>query len=83
MSREIRHPAELARYACAIDVFAFEGGRPPSRKPCPAPTDADRALMATLGIQFDGYAFCFAGSRYDRLADAVAYARRANAADRH
>jgi hypothetical protein len=34
--------------------------------------------MAPLGIQFDGRAFRFAGYRYDRLADAVNYARRAN-----
>jgi hypothetical protein len=53
------------------------------RHPCPAPTEAERALMAPLGIQFDGRAFRFAGYRYDRLADAVSYARRASAAERH
>jgi hypothetical protein len=41
------------------------------------PTDAEQVLMASLGIQFDGRAFRFAGFRYDRLADAVLYARRA------
>jgi hypothetical protein len=41
------------------------------------PTDAEQMLMASLGIQFDGRAFRFAGFRYDRLADAVLYARQA------
>ena len=39
--------------------------------------DADGALMASLGIRFDGRTFLFAGYRYDRLADAVQYARLA------
>jgi hypothetical protein len=41
------------------------------------PTTAEQMLMASLGIQFDGYAYSFAGYRYDRLADAVKYARQA------
>jgi hypothetical protein len=41
------------------------------------PTDDEQVLMASLGIQFDGRAFHFAGYRYDRLADAVLYARQA------
>ena len=41
------------------------------------PTDAEQLLMASLGIQFDGRSFRFAGYRYDRLADAVLYARQA------
>jgi len=85
MSRKNRQPTQLAQYATAVDVFTSEGGHLPSAvgNPCPAPTDAERALMAPLGIQFDGRAFRFAGNHYDRLADAVSYARRANAADRH
>ena len=85
MSRNNRQPAEPAQYATAVDVFPSEGGHLPFAEgnPCPAPTDAERALMAPLGIQFDGRAFCFAGSRYDRLADAVSNARRANTTDRH
>lgn len=39
--------------------------------------EADQALMASLDIVFDGRAFWFAGSRHERLADAVAHARRA------
>lgn len=46
-----------------------------------APNDSEQALMASLGIQFDGRAFRFAGFRYDRLADAVNYARRAGVRD--
>jgi hypothetical protein len=41
------------------------------------PTEAEQVLMASLGIQFDGQAYSFAGYRYDRLADAVRYARQA------
>lgn len=40
-----------------------------------APTEADRALMASLGIGFEAGAFHFGGFRYDLLADAVNYAR--------
>ncbi|NRF70189.1 hypothetical protein HLB44_24585 [Aquincola sp. S2] len=39
------------------------------------PTDAQRALMATLGIEFADGAFRFAGFRYESLADAVNYAK--------
>jgi hypothetical protein len=42
------------------------------------PTEAEQMLMASLGIQFDGACYSFAGYRYDRLADAVKYARQAN-----
>ena len=80
------------RYEQLGDALAYArltGGRsgeengpaPFLRKPFVAPTDAERALMGPLGIQFDGRAFCFAGYRYDRLADAVKYARRANGPD--
>jgi hypothetical protein len=49
--------------------------------PFTPPTDAERLLMGSLGIQFDGRAFRFGGFRYDRLADAVNSARRANGPD--
>lgn len=62
---------------------AHEGPAPFLHKAFAAPTDTERALMASLGIQFDGRTFRFAGYRYDRLADAVNYARRANATDSH
>lgn len=45
--------------------------------PRPMPAPAEQALMASLGIQFDGCAFRFAGYRYERLADALVEARRA------
>lgn len=46
---------------------------PPGFSP---PTEAQRALMATLGIELGNHAYRFEGFRYDRLPDAVAYARR-------
>ena len=62
---------------------ADEGPAPFLHKQVAAPTDAERALISSLGIQFDGRAFRFAGYRYDRLADAVSYARRANGTATH
>ena len=46
---------------------------PPGFSP---PTEAQRALMSTLGIELADHAYRFEGFRYDRLPDAVAYARR-------
>ena len=40
----------------------------------PLPTQADRALMQALAITFDEGVFRWRDYRYDRLADAVAYA---------
>lgn len=40
----------------------------------PLPTQADRALMQALAITFDDGVFRWREYRYDRLADAVAYA---------
>jgi len=42
-----------------------------------APTDADFKPMASLGIGFDAGVYRFEGYGYDRLADAVTYARLA------
>ena len=41
-----------------------------------AATDAQRALMASLGIRFDDGAYRFGGFRYDELSDAVNHAQR-------
>jgi hypothetical protein len=46
-----------------------------------APSQAEQALMASLGVQFDGRSFLFAGFRYARLADALNDARRARGPD--
>jgi hypothetical protein len=40
------------------------------------PSDADRELMAALGVTFEAGIFRFRNFRYDHLADAVNYARR-------
>jgi len=42
-----------------------------------APSDADCMLMASLGIGFESGVYRFEGYRYDRLGDAVTYARLA------
>jgi hypothetical protein len=41
------------------------------------PTDAEEALMVSLGIRFDHGAYRFESFRYDELSDAVNYAKRA------
>lgn len=75
--------ADSVAYALLIGATPGEEediARPPHRNAIVAPDDADWALMASLGIQFDGRAFRFAEYRYDRLKDAVNSARRAEAA---
>lgn len=60
------HPAVEARRAKATDRGAL--------------SDAQReALLGELGIRDAGQTFRFRGYRYDRLEDAVAYARRVKA----
>ena len=41
----------------------------------PAPNDSERRLMASLAITFEGGLYHLGSFRYDRLADAVNYAR--------
>jgi hypothetical protein len=41
------------------------------------PTDAEQALMVSLGIRFDDGAYRYESFRYDDLSDAVNYARLA------
>ena len=80
MSNRFRPTTGGAQHATAVEVFASDGGRLPvaANQSFPAMTDADRAMMAAYGIRFDGGGFCFAGYRYNRLADAFNDARRAN-----
>lgn len=47
----------------------------PGKRPAPT-TDAEHALMTSLGIRFDDGTYRFEGFRYDKLADAVNYATR-------
>lgn len=42
----------------------------------PQPSDDERQRAAELGISFDGRLYHYRGYRYDRLDDALAYARR-------
>lgn len=52
----------------ALDAFTSEGGRP-----SPAQPEHERQT-AEFGITYDGLHYGYNGYRYDRLADAVAYA---------
>ena len=47
------------------------------RKSFAWPTDAEEALMVSLGICFDRGTYRFESFRYDELSDAVNYAKRA------
>lgn len=50
----------------AADAFTSEGGRPAGA--------ADERTLAELGITFDGRDYRYESYRYERLADALAYA---------
>ena len=43
------------------------------------PDESDRAVMADLAITYEGGIFRYASYRYDRLADAVRYAKQVKA----
>jgi len=76
--------ADAVAYALlrgATPVEEEDVARPPHRDSIVAPNDAEWALMTSLGIQFDGRAFRFAGSRYTRLIEAVNSVRRVQAAE--
>jgi hypothetical protein len=51
------------------------GGPSSHSKTIDAPTGAERELMASLAIHFEAGAYRFESFHYDRLADAVNYAR--------
>ena len=51
------------------------GSFAPGKRSAPT-TDAEQALMTSLGIRFDAGAYRFEGFRYDALSDAVNYATR-------
>ncbi|HEU0203509.1 MAG TPA: hypothetical protein VFR86_24120 [Burkholderiaceae bacterium] len=52
-----------------------EGGSMRTREVIEAPTESQRQLMAELGITYQDGVYRFGTYRYDRLADAVNYAR--------
>jgi hypothetical protein len=52
-----------------------ESGSMPSREVVEDPDESQRALMATLGITFQDGVYRLGEFRYDRLANAVDYAR--------
>jgi hypothetical protein len=70
--------SDAVAYARLGPAGAAEDEVGPSRPHRPASilTDADRTLMAALGIRFDGRNFRFGPYRYELLADAVQFARR-------
>lgn len=55
---------------------ATRGPFPPGKRSAPT-TDAEQALMTSLGIRFDDGAYRFERFRYDHLSDAVNYAKLA------
>jgi hypothetical protein len=62
--------------ALAESVFTSEGGSVPPSEEQPSPvTQEIKELMAELRVRYNGGHYFFQGYRYDRLEDAVAYAR--------
>jgi hypothetical protein len=71
------HLADAVSYATLVRSRGQPdpGGPFAQQSPFVPPTDAQRALMMTLAIEFDGRAYRFQGYRYDSLSDAVDYAK--------
>jgi hypothetical protein len=68
---------DAVAYACTRRSGAEDEVGPPRRhRQTTTLTEADEALMAALGIQFDGRSFRLGAYRYDLLADAVQFARQ-------
>ena len=62
--------------ALAESVFTSEGGSvPPSEQEARPATREIEELMAELRLSYNGRHYFFQGYRYDRLEDAVSYAR--------
>lgn len=72
MNSTLKH--DRAADAAAQNAFTSEGGRSAIGIP-PRDTGGEQRLMDEFGVHFDGRAYHFLGYRYDRLEDAVAYAR--------
>ncbi|WP_284617101.1 hypothetical protein [Aquabacterium humicola] len=66
MTRKHRRTTDERSYAAAEDTLTAEGGRPSALPP--------ELTMSEFGIGFDGRQYVYNGYRYDRLADAAAYA---------
>ena len=73
------------RFTDAVDYARLDRSRPfgdlgvddsALPEPVPLPSPAEVVLMRSLGITFAGGVFHWREYRYDRLADALAYARR-------
>lgn len=60
---------DAARGDCAVP------SRPEEWLERPVPGQADQEIMAQFGIGFEGWRYRFGEYRYDRLADALNYAR--------
>ena len=84
MTTLIPNLADNRSYASAEDAFTSEGGylaykREPDAMPIDTVTDERTRLMAELSIHYDGRHYIFEEYRYDRLSEAVSYARLAQA----
>jgi hypothetical protein len=67
--------ANYARLMRSRPLQADPGGSFMQSARVDAPSDADRKLMTALAIEYDAGVYRFDGYRYDRLADAVTYAK--------
>jgi len=82
---QIEQLERAARAADAVDYARLDRSRPfgdlgvddsALLEPVPLPSAAELVLMRSLGITFADGVYHWREYRYDRLADAVAYARR-------
>jgi hypothetical protein len=84
--RYLRNGYRYDRLEDAVAYASLMGSRPAREDTAGAfaharafapPTDAQRSLMASLGIRFEEGAYKYHTFRYDDLSDAVNYAKRA------
>ena len=84
--RYYRHGYRYDRLEDAVAYAILTGSRPAREdtvgtytqgKSFIGPTDAEEAIMVSLGIRFDHGAYRFESFRYDELSDAVNYAKLA------
>jgi hypothetical protein len=72
------HLADAVSYArlrCAMGIASEADGPMPLPRAIAAPDESQRELMATLAITFGDGVYRLGAYRYDRLVDAVNYAR--------
>ncbi|HEX2495002.1 MAG TPA: hypothetical protein VHK24_14620 [Steroidobacter sp.] len=73
-SKRCPYCAEIIKREAVVCRFCDRRIPVPAEIAMPATAAEEEALMAQLGITYDGDQYCFQSHRYERLRDAIAYA---------